>query len=120
MLPLLDLGDLFELKKFNFDLESVEDFFIEVYSSQHFQDENRAEKILDDLSATIEKRMPKLKRFKLDFEVSGLLFSEFQFDCPLLKTLFNGTESLLPKTRGSFSFFQHMNTRDKRDRHLIE
>mmetsp|Transcript_7704 Transcript_7704/g.11434 ORF Transcript_7704/g.11434 Transcript_7704/m.11434 type:complete len:177 (-) Transcript_7704:1479-2009(-) len=36
MLHLLDLGDLFELKDFRFDLKSVEDFFIEVYSSQHF------------------------------------------------------------------------------------
>jgi len=36
LVHLLDLHALFEFRDFHFDLESVEDFFIEVYSSQHF------------------------------------------------------------------------------------
>lgn len=46
------------------------DLSVEVYSANGNQDESCAQRVLDNISATTEERMPKVKRFELEIHDS--------------------------------------------------
>eukprot|EP01083_Nonionella_stella_P191351 708354_1 len=113
----LDIFELFNFKELNLNCDNLVEIIVRIESCDEDEPSDEVEENLVALTETIEYRMPKLERFKLHFQdkdedcflgifsylklksqslkdivVQSSLFSDLEFDCPLLETL-NGDKT---------------------------